>query len=256
MADDPSEPLLLPEPVGWALGVLGVAYSLLHHQGFVLAPLGEVGATGTRWADWIDLATPYLVLVPAGVALALMRPGVGGRIWALFAVGALAYTQGHGIHLAANSVSNLAVDEQLTNRPLLDVVHLWDELMGHYLWYGGVTLVFVALVAALRRHRLRASRSRVVGAGIVAAAIGSTYATNALEGHFAWPALGVAVAMAVVLWVDRRRRPGDARTDGGTYASDLGFVGFVTAVLVLGFYGCWHQGFPDPSSVGWNPLAR
>lgn len=65
--------------------------------------MGEVGAT--RWADWVDLATPYAVLGTAG--LALSTAAVPRRVWVLFAVGALTYAEGHGIHLAANSVANV-----------------------------------------------------------------------------------------------------------------------------------------------------
>lgn len=54
--------------------------------------------------DWLDLVVPYAALAPAALTLATAR--VTGRHWGVFAVGALAYTQGHGIHLAANSIGN------------------------------------------------------------------------------------------------------------------------------------------------------
>ena len=43
---------------GW-LVVLAVSYGVLHHAGTIFVGLGEVGET--RWADWIDLLTPYAV---------------------------------------------------------------------------------------------------------------------------------------------------------------------------------------------------
>lgn len=254
-AGDDQAPILSPM-AGRGLLAFGVVYSLLHHQGFVLGRLGSVGDTGTRWADWIDLATPYLVLAPVAFALAGVRPAVRTRVWLIFAAGALAYTQGHGIHLAANSLSNLAVDEALTNAPLLDVVHLWDEQVGHYVWYGGLSLVLIALTAAVRRQRLVIEPATMATACLVAVLAGLTYATNALEGHFAWPGLAFGVVLAALLALDRRRRRADPESRAESTAADLVLVGLGVTLLVLGFYGTWHRGFPDPSSVGWNLLAR
>ncbi len=239
------------------LMAFGLIYSLAHHQGFVLKGLGSLGATGTTWADWIDLATPYLVLTPAAIALVLAETGVGKRTWALFATGAVLYTQGHGIHLAANSVSNLmAADASRPSTALLDVVHLWDELVGHYLWYGGLSLVLLAVTSAFRRHRWATTPVRATGVVLLAVAVGLTYATNALEGHFAWPGLAFAGAMVAWLSVDRRTARSETGTGTGRPVADLVLLSFATTVLVLGFYGCWHRGFPEPSSVGWNLLAR
>lgn len=57
------------------LTAFAVAYGVLHHQGVVLAPLGDVGSTQTRWADWLDLATPLVVL--AGAAGVLWQGNAG-----------------------------------------------------------------------------------------------------------------------------------------------------------------------------------
>ena len=83
------------------------------------------------------------------------------------------YASGHGIHLAANAIA--AVEPS-------DTAHLWDELVGHLVWYGGLWLVVVAL---------RLSRG---GAGVklsplgylLAVWFGMTHATNALEGGVAF----------------------------------------------------------------------
>ncbi len=138
-----------PPALRW-LAAFAVAYGLLHHQGFVLARLGEFGDTGTRWADWIDLATPYLLLGPAAGVLVALRTGI--RPWLVFAVGAVAYVEGHGIHLAANSIDNAISEVPAGAGPIpvvvADVVHFWDEMVGHYIWYGGLTLIVVAMVGA------------------------------------------------------------------------------------------------------------
>lgn len=76
----------------WAawLAALAVGYGFFHHVGTLVAPLGDIGET--RWADWVDLLTPYVVvgLAAASTAAAGARP----RAWGAFGVGAVMYTQG------------------------------------------------------------------------------------------------------------------------------------------------------------------
>ena len=82
----------------WLL-VFALAVVVGHHIGVGIAPLGDLGDTGTRWADWVDLLVPYVVVGAA--AMALVTVGTDPPGWAVFVVSAIAYTQGHGIHLAA-----------------------------------------------------------------------------------------------------------------------------------------------------------
>ena len=239
----------------WLLA-FGLAYGTLHHQGFVLGRLGSVAGTGTRWADWIDLATPYLVLAPVMAALATVRPAVGARTWMAFAVGAGAYVQGHGIHLAANSVSNLLTEEAVANAAIIDVAHLWDELVGHYVWYGGLSVVVASAMAAVGRHRVAVGSGSIVWGFVVAIVAGMTYATNALEGHFAWPGLVYVGVMSAALLRQLSVDRAGGRDGSRPTVALVALPGFVTAGLMMGGYGVWHRGFPDPSSVGWNLLAR
>ena len=46
-----------------ALAATALAYVVLHHLGLLPSGLGA-GPDGTRWADWLDLAVPWLVLAP------------------------------------------------------------------------------------------------------------------------------------------------------------------------------------------------
>lgn len=112
-----------------ALVSTAVAYVVLHHLGLLPSGLGE-GPHGTRWADWLDLAVPWVVLAPAAVTLAAADAPL--RTWILFGSGVVAYTSGHGIHLAANSIGNVNPGE---------TTHLWDEVVGHWLWFFEVALV-------------------------------------------------------------------------------------------------------------------
>ena len=89
--------------------------------GTIFKPLGTIGQT--RVADWVDLLTPFAVLGCA--AMVLVRAAAARGPWVLFGVGGVAFTLGHGLHLSANSVSNVA-DEAVAGAP---IVHLWDEVV-------------------------------------------------------------------------------------------------------------------------------
>jgi hypothetical protein len=150
---------------GRSLALTALAYVLLHHLGLLPEGLGPAPA-GTRWADWLDLLVPWLVLGPAAATLWADRPSPA--VWAVFGAGVVAYTSGHGIHLAANSVGN--ADPGRT-------AHLWDEGVGHLVWYAGVALVVAALA------RTMAGRSRPGGVGyVLALLVGATWASNAVGG--------------------------------------------------------------------------
>ena len=200
----------------WAL-----AYNVLHHLGALPGGLGDTGG-GTRWVDWITLLTPYAVV---GSAFAALRAAAADRRgWTIALVGAAMYVQGHGINVAANSISNARGGAPPT--------HLWDEVVGHWLWYAGVALLVVALAHAVDA----AARPAAL---VLAVASGMTWTTNALEGTTAVGSLTVAVALAGWGW--RRRTEGSGR---------LLLAAFGTSAALLMAYGLWHTGFPAPSQRG------
>ena len=200
-----------------------VGHTIVHHNGPLFGSLGTIGET--RLADWIDLATPLAVLVPLAVVLARVQPPA--QWWWLFGIGAIVYVEGHGIHLSANSISN--VDPG----PATELVHLWDEVIGHYIWYGGFVVVAIAMIGALRAAELRLGWVGLL-AGLV---VGSTWATNGLEGGTALFSLVLALAALVYGW---RFQQGIGQA---VLASGM------SAVVILLGYGLIHGGFPQPSSL-------
>ena len=141
-----------------------------HHLGTLTAPLGELG--DIQAADLLDLLLPYAVVAAAGVAL-LAVPRTAQVVGV---AGLLLYVQGHGIHLAANSIAE---------RQPSDTAFFWDELAGHWIWYAGLYLVLAALLVG-RAVTTTPGPVRLV----LSVAVGVTFATNALGGH--------AVPLAVV----------------------------------------------------------
>lgn len=210
---------------GWPryLAGLTLSYLFFHHVGTMLKPLGEIG--DTRWADWVDLITPYALVGFA--ALTLTAASASGRQWAVFGLAAVMYTQGHGIHLAANSVGNVAKS---------DIAHFWDEYFGHYVWYVGLALMFAVLATALAD---RPPPERAGIAHFLALLVGWTHFTNSIEGQFALP--GFAIAAGFALWGLRTR----------ANAGRLLLTAYAFSFALFVVFGVWHRGFPEFSELGW-----
>ena len=188
----------------WALAATGLSYAVLHHLGLLPSGLGPAPG-GTRWADWLDLAVPWLVLAPAAVTM--WAAPASALSWVFFGAGIVAYSSGHGIHLAANSVNNASKGQ---------TANFWDEVVSHYVWYFGVALVLAALAQTM------AGRSRPHPAAyVLALGVGATWASNAVGGGTLIFSLVVALGAALFGWTRRR---------------ELGvvmLVGSVVAVAVL-----------------------
>jgi hypothetical protein len=189
------------------LAATAAAYSLAHHLGSLPHGLGPA-PEGTRVADWLDLLIPFLVLGPALWALVEAHTTRARQL--AFAAGALLYATGHGIHLAANSIGNAAPGE---------TAHLWDERVGHLVWYAGVAVVFAVLASTLTRE----APTTHPAAWLLAVAVGATWGTNATGGGLTWP--GAAVAAAALAWGVAHRRTRAALT------AAVGAAGLVAIVV-------------------------
>lgn len=196
----------LPGP-GAALAGFAAVVGATHHLGLLSGPLGRIGPVGV--VDLVDLLVPYLVVGSAALVLAAAQ--AGGRTWALGALGAVVYVQGHALHLAGNSVANV-----VASGPAADAAHVWDETAGHGVWYAGLALLVVALARALPEVRVTAT------GWLLAAGVGVTHATNALGSPTA--ALSLLTAGALAGW-GLRRGGSTGRLLSATY-------GLATAVLL------------------------
>lgn len=193
------------------LALVFLAYGVLHHAGSGLAFLGSVGQT--RWADWVELFTPHAVLLPAGAALYAV--GATRLVWFVYVVGAVTYAVGSGVHLAANSIANIAPGP---------TAHLWDETVGHHVWYAGTALVFVALAAAFAGFD-RPRGLAVPAAYGLALLAGVTHTTNSLEGGTVLLGCGVAAMFSIWGWMTRDR------------LGQLLLVAYLPALVMIAAYG-------------------
>jgi len=215
------------------LGWFALAVIVGMQAGTVFAPLGSFGST--RVADWIDLLTPFAILGCA--ALVMDRAGAGRRQWVLLAVGGVMFSLGTGLHISANSVSN--VDDPTIAEA--SIVHLWDEIVSHWVWYTGLFIVLAALATALRGETFRIGALGVVVAALFALTLTNTY----IEGGVPW--LGMAFLLTGVL-IGWRWRP----TSTGRLLMLVGGIGL--SLLVgwgLYWYGTDGEVFPQFSELGW-----
>ena len=148
------------------------------------------------------------------------------RAWTLLVATGLLYTQGQGIHLAANSIANVEPS---------DAVHLWDETVGHWLWYGGLT----GIVATLAYTLDALPWSRNVWGVAAAVVFGLTIFTNSVEGGTV--ALGLVSGAVFVAWGLRRRGR----------APELLVPAYAVTVACLVAWGLYWGGFPQFSELGW-----
>ena len=211
---------------GW-LVAFALGYVVFHHAGTIFAGLGDVGDSDTRWADWIDLLTPYVVTGTA--AAALRGAGTTRGTWTVFWLAATTYTLGKGLHVAANSVGNALPGEDP------DVVHLWDETVGHYVWFAGFALLVAVLAVAMADRRPRGG----LGGHLVALAVGFTHFTNSVEGQTPW--FGIGTSLVFLLW-------GLFTRDGmGRYL----MTAYGPSLALFVAFGVWQGGFPEFSELGW-----
>lgn len=188
-------------------------------------------APAGRFGDWIDLVTPFAVLATAAAVLGLLRPPPW--VWAVALTAGIAYTDGHGIHLAANSIRS----EGLTGSAE-DTAYFWDERFGHIEWHVGLIVLLVAFALAERFGRGTA-RSSPFAAALVAVMLGFTLFTGTVEGQDWWLVPPVAAAFAA--WALVRRSPVLEACAGG----------FAVAALLMAVWAIWHRGMPEFSDLGW-----
>jgi hypothetical protein len=234
MDRDDAGSLTLPS----ALFALGIA-SLLFDLGSVLlkAPFLRAGVTV---GDAIEAAGVYGVLA----LFWRVRRLAGGRAF-LAGLAAVTFAFGHGVHLAANSIHDLAGRSGLGDPTgLLD---FWDERAGHYLVESGRALFAASLLAVPASAPAVRSRGAALRTAIGGASYGFITFASAVEGQtvpFLLPfyallgGYGAASALRIVPPV------------GGLWVRRFFVIAAFTALLFFAIWGIWQHGFPEFTSAG------
>jgi hypothetical protein len=202
---------------GRALLAFSAVFLVFHH---VPSFAGETAG------DWIDLVTPFAVIAASAVLLGRRAPGYAVAVAVL---GAILYVDGHGIHLAANSIGH----EELTG-DAEDVTHFWDETWGHAEWHLGWFVLIVGFCLAERARLVRVARPL---AGLSALMLGWTLFTSTVEGGTWW--LELAATAVLVPWALVARRP----------LLSACAAAFGLAALMIGVWALWQGGVPQFSEV-------
>ena len=200
------------------------SFAVFQHVPSVAGPAG----------DWIDLLTPFAVVGTGALVLASLGTAPAAIMLAL--VAGVVYVDGHGIHLAANSIRN----EEALSGAAADVAYFWDEQFGHVYWHAGWMLLLGAVVLGEALAGAARGRPRSAWfAGIAAALLGATLFTSTVEGHTWW--LALAATPVFVVWAWRAPRPLVVTTAGA----------FALAAVCMGIWAVWHGGMPEFSELGW-----
>lgn len=175
----------------------------------------------------VDVITPFAVVAATALVLASLGGPRGVPLFVAVVAGVL-YVHGHGVHLAANSIHNEGIEN--------DVVYFWDERFGHIEavlgWFG---LVGALCLAERASQRVRDASAAVLG--LASLVLGWTFFTSTVEGQTWWlelPATGLFVA-----WALRAPRP-LLRASAGAFAVGAALIG-VWAIL--------HGGVPEFSDL-------
>jgi hypothetical protein len=201
-----------------ALLAFAVSVFVFHH---LPTAAGEAG-------EWVDLATPFAVVGAAAVLLVALRSPATALAVALLA--ALLYVDGHGIHLAANSIAGESPTGEAE-----DTAHFWDERFGHLEWHVGWIGLIAAFCLADRARPLALEARSEAG---IALLLGVTLFTSTVEGGTWWLELGAAALFAV--WAALERRPVVVTTAAA----------FAVGAVLIGVWAIWQGGVPEFSEAG------
>jgi len=184
--------------------------------------------------DAVDLLTPFAVAGTA--AWALHSLDARGPVVVVAIAAAIAYVDGHGIHLSANSIANEGPGPEVD-----DLVYFWDERFSHIEavigWFGLFACICWAEGQAAARGERVDGESKLIA--VTASLLAFTLFTNTVEGH-TWP-IELAAAAGFVLWLARaRERPLLTATAAG----------FMVGAAVIAAYAIWQGGVPELTDAG------
>lgn len=202
------------------------------------------------YQDAFDLLTP-LVLIPVYWVLfvksASRPPSMAGEV--AFLVLAALWVEGQGMHLSANSISNLM--EALARRGLIDLnandvfrlTYFYDELLSHSLWHAGA--LGLAALLVWREWRHPAGPLTTWWATALAGLIyGFVLFAITIEGQTVWMGLPFSILLTLFGLVWGRKRLSHQPVLA-FFVMSCAFA----ALLYIG-WGLYWGGFPQFGDVG------
>jgi hypothetical protein len=202
------------------------------------------------YQDVIDLLTPIVLIPIYWLLFKYAGSGESGRTAEIvFMALAATWVLGHGMHLSANSVNNLAealVKEgviDITKTSIYELTYFYDEYLSHYLWHVGVLGLAGLLIC--REWRQPAEISTIWWATVVASIIyGFTLFAIFLEGQTVPLGLPSTVIITLLTLILGRKKLAQRPLMA------FFFVAFLVATLLFAGWGLYWGGFPQFTDVG------
>jgi hypothetical protein len=204
--------------------------------------------------DALDFLTPLAVMSVALILFHKMKTrwlneghsrGIKTAAMISFAAGVIFYVEGHGVHLPSNSLARLMEPKTA----IYKAAYLYDEILSHYIWDGGVILISAGLIILASRISFPPlSIANYLFIGLGAASYGFTFTCNGIEGQtfpLTFPAAVIGMTVALVLYLKNKKtgRPNPVL---------LFFLfGYLIGVILFAYWGISHPGFPEFSAIGW-----
>jgi hypothetical protein len=212
------------------------------------------------WGDTLDFLTPFAVIPLAYIlysrankilhSLQPQQPSPRAlRILpkVLLATGFLLFVDGHGLHLSANSIARLL--HNMKESELYKAAYLFDEIISHFMWDGGVFLISIALIIAAYKISFKSlSWKDFTFLSLGAAFYGFAFTANGIEGQtvvFTFPAAGVGFLLTLLFYYYRKNE--------GNQNPFLFFFmsGYLLSLILFAYWGISRSGFPQFSELGW-----
>lgn len=202
------------------------------------------------WQDALDILT-VLILLPLYWVLFKNSASRQSVLWEeiIFIIFSALWVFGHGMHLSANSVNNLA--EGMAKKQLLDITgtdiytltYFYDETLSHFLRDIGL----VGFVALMIYHEWQAPAGNAtvwwstIAGGII---YGFTFFLVYLEGNtvvIGYP-FALLVTLLGLIWGRKRLAHQPVLA--------FFFIAFLTAAVLYTGWGIYYGGWPPPSELG------
>ncbi len=239
------------------LFLFGLSLTVFH----ILPPfLSRFFVWPLTWGDTLDFLTPFGVIPFAYVlyvrlnrmSLAAHDREAASRssnalAKVILAIGFLSYVEGHGLHLAANSIARVV--QMMKDSDVFKATYLFDEVISHFIWISGLFLISFGLIFKAQRLSFQPliKRSMVLlsaGSGFY----GITFTVEAIEGQtvvLALPAATAGFLLSLFLFLKKKR-------DAGRNPIFIFFlIAYLFSIILFAFWGVTQSGFPQFSELGW-----
>ena len=222
---------------------------------FIFQPFFVVELPGIpiRYGDFLDLMLTPWIGVGVFALLYVFIPkasesstGHKNLYRVLFWTFSVLYVEGHGMHLAANSIGNNLVTN--TDARLARSIFLVDEPIGHLLWLAGAIGLALIAVAYQSSYTSRDQLTRrqiwlILISGML---YGVSFALTIIEGQSALWAGPIVIVALFVLGVRWLR----GKTNWYKQPASTFFVpGFSVVLVTLGVWLLRFGSFVEPSTI-------